>query len=178
MGKKKNILISGLPGIGKTTLIKEICGELKDYKPIGFYTEEIRNEGQRKGFQLIGLNGSRVIFAHVLIESSHSVGRYRVDLDAFDKFLGSIDFSKNKTSPIIIDEIGKMECLSKKFEKLIIDLLDSENLVIATISHTDGGIKGKIKQRDDVQLFKMNLNNRRSLPKEILETFKSHYRNT
>ena len=175
MGKnKKNILISGLPGIGKTTLIKQICDELKKDNPVGFYTEEIRNEGQRKGFQLIGLNSSRVIFAHVLIESPHSVGKYRVDLDAFDKFLDSIDFSQNKTSPIIIDEIGKMECLSKKFEKLILEILDSDKLVIATISHTDGGIKGKIKQRDDVDLFKMNLNNRKSLPNEILNIIKAH----
>ena len=175
MGKKNNILISGLPGIGKTTLIKELCGRIKNYDPIGFYTEEIRNEGKRKGFQLIGLNGNRVIFAHVLIESSHSVGRYRVDLDAFDKFLDSIDFKQNKTIPIVIDEIGKMECLSRKFEKLISQILDSENLVIATISHTNGGIKGKIKQRDDVHLFKMNLNNRRYLPNEIIESIRAYY---
>ncbi len=67
-----------------------------------------------------------------------------------------------------------MECLSNKFEKLVVDLLDSKRLVIATISHTDGGIKGKIKRRDDVELFKMNLNNRRSLPKKILELIKAH----
>ncbi len=174
MGKKKNILISGLPGIGKTTLIKEICGQIKDYNPIGFYTQEIRNEGQRKGFQLMGLNGSTSIFAHLLIESPHRVGKYRVDVDALDKFLGSINFSSNKSGPIIIDEIGKMECLSKKFEKLIVEILDSENLVIATISHTDGGIKGKIKQRDDVELFKMNLNNRRSMLGDILKIIKAH----
>lgn len=175
MGKdNQNILISGLPGIGKTTLIKKICSEIKEYKPEGFYTEEIRNEGQRKGFQLMGLNGSTSIFAHILIESPHHVGKYRVDVDAFDKFLQSIDFQHNKKSPIIIDEIGKMECLSSKFVKMIWDIMDSDNPVIATISHTDGGIKGKIKQREDVELFKMNLDNRKSLPNEILEIIKTH----
>ncbi len=174
MGKnKKNILISGLPGIGKTTVIKNIYAEIKDLNPIGFYTEEIRNEGLRKGFQLIGLNGNRVIFAHMLIESPHSVGKYRVDVEAFDKFLDSIDFKSNKSSLVIIDEIGKMECLSSKFVKLITDVLDSDNLVIATISHTDGGVKGKIKQREDVRLFKMNLENRKSLPSEILQIIRS-----
>ncbi|MCK5391655.1 MAG: NTPase [Deltaproteobacteria bacterium] len=166
---KKNILISGLPGIGKTSLIKKICQELKDSGPIGFYTEEIRNEGQRKGFQLIGLNGHRTIFAHVLIESNYHVGKYRVDINAFDEFLESIDFKHKKSSLIIIDEIGKMECLSSKFIKMIWDILDSSNRVIATISHTDGGIKGKIKQREDVELFKMNLDNRDSLLTDILE---------
>lgn len=176
MGKdRKNILISGLPGIGKTTLIKKICSEIKEYKPVGFYTEEIRNDGQRKGFQLMGLNGSTSIFAHILIESPHHVGKYRVDIEAFDKFLDSIDFTHNNKSPVIIDGIGKMECLSSKFVKLVTELLDAENLLIATISHTDGGIKGKIKQREDVELFKMNLENRRSLPNEILEIVKRYY---
>ncbi len=46
---KKNLLITGLPGIGKTTLIKKLSEELKVLHPAGFYTEEIREEGQRKG---------------------------------------------------------------------------------------------------------------------------------
>ncbi len=166
---KKNILISGLPGIGKTTLIKKLCLEIQDRHPIGFYTEEIRLEGQRKGFQLISLNGDRSIFAHVLIESTFRVGKYGVDIKTFDEFLDSIDFQNNQGSPIVIDEIGKMECLSSKFVKMIWEIMDSDNKVIATISHTDGGIKGKIKEREDVELFKMNLDNRESLLAEILE---------
>jgi len=166
---KRNILISGLPGIGKTTLIKKICREIRDMHPIGFYTEEIRLESLRKGFQLISLNGARAILAHVLIDSTYRVGKYGVDIKGFDEFLDSIDFQNNKDSPIIIDEIGKMECLSSKFIKMIWDIMDSDNRVIATISHTDGGIKGRIKQREDVKLFKMNLDSRDSLLVEILE---------
>ena len=170
---KKNILISGLPGIGKTTLIKKIYKELKDKNPIGFYTEEIRNGERRKGFELMGLNGQRILFAHILLESSHQVGKYKVDVEAFDKFLKSIDF-KTRDNLIIIDEIGKMECLSPKFVKLIWEILDSDNLVIATISHTDGGIKGRIKERDDVELYKMNLDNRGKIHSEILNKFVSN----
>ncbi len=66
------------------------------------------------------------------------------------------------------DEIGKMECLSTKFVRTIQELLDSQNIVIATIAHTDGGIKGRIKERDDVMLFKMNLENRDVLKDEII----------
>ena len=67
-----------------------------------------------------------------------------------------------------------MECLSSKFVKLIWETLDSDNLVIATISHTDGGIKGKIKQREDVELFKMNLDNRESIFTEILDKIRQY----
>jgi len=167
--EKKNILISGLPGIGKTTLIKKICKEIQDRHPVGFYTEEIRLGDLRKGFQLINLKGNRSILAHILIESPYHIGKYRVDIKAFDEFLDSLDLEQHKDSPIIIDEIGKMECLSGKFVKMIWDILDSDNRVIATMSHTDGGIKGKIKQREDVKLYKMNLDNRDSLFNEILE---------
>lgn len=169
--EKKNILISGLPGIGKTTLIKKLCMELKHRKPVGFYTEEIKIEGQRKGFQLIGLNGQRTLFAHILMESSYQIGRYKVDVEAFDKFLKSIDFFGMKEGIVIIDEIGKMECLSAKFVKLIWEILGSSNTVISTISHTDGGIKGRIKERDDVVLYKMNLDNRDKIHLDILSRF-------
>lgn len=168
--EKRNILISGLPGIGKTTLIKKLCQDIKDTAPVGFYTEEIRNDGQRKGFQLIGLNGHRTIFAHILIESPHHVGKYGVDLEAFDSFLDSMNFEQQKDKIIIIDEIGKMECLSSKFVTMIWNIMNSDNLVVATISHTDGGVKGRIKLREDVELYKMNLNNRESIYSEILST--------
>jgi len=168
MESKKNILISGLPGIGKTTLIKKLCQELKHKNPIGFYSEEIRNDGQRKGFQLIGLNGQRTLFAHILMESNFHIGKYKVDVDAFDKFLKSIDFMSHAGGIVIIDEIGKMECMSGNFVKLIWDILDSDNTVVATISHTDGGIKGRIKQRDDIVLYRMNLDNREKIHSEIL----------
>jgi nucleoside-triphosphatase len=52
MSRKKNILITGQPGIGKTTFIKKLAGKLKDLHPFGFYTTEIREAGIRKGFEL------------------------------------------------------------------------------------------------------------------------------
>lgn len=166
---RKNILITGLPGIGKTTLIKQLLYNLEKYKPVGFYTEEIRHEGERKGFQLVSLGGDKSILAHVFIESQYHIGKYKVDINSFDSFLDSLDILHTKNNPIIIDEIGKMECLSTKFVKMIIEILDSKNIVIATIAHTDGGIKGKIKEREDVQLFKMSLENRDTLENEIIE---------
>ena len=45
---KKNILITGLPGVGKTTLIKKLTEALKDFDPVGFYTEEIREGWERR----------------------------------------------------------------------------------------------------------------------------------
>lgn len=165
--ERKNILITGLPGIGKTTLIKQLVYELSRYSPRGFYTEEIRPKEERIGFQLVSLDGKRSMLAHVLIDSPYQIGKYRVDVSAFDSFLDSLNLPEPGGGVIVIDEIGKMECLSLKFVRLIQELLDSKNIVIATIAHTDGGIKGRIKERDDVMLFKMNLENRDVLKDEI-----------
>ena len=47
----RNLLITGKPGVGKTTVIKKLAGELADLRPRGFYTEEIRKAGKRKGLE-------------------------------------------------------------------------------------------------------------------------------
>ena len=76
---KKNILITGLPGVGKTTIIKKLSEELRKFHPVGFYTEEIREKGIRKGFKLIGLDGGEGILSHVDVKSTYTVGKYNVE---------------------------------------------------------------------------------------------------
>lgn len=166
---KNNILVTGLPGVGKTTLIKRLSEELKDFHPAGFYTAEIRERGIRKGFELIDIDGGKRILSHVDIKSPYMVSKYKVDVEGFENFLDSISLLDLKTNLIIIDEIGKMECLSDKFRKLIIQLLESEKLVIATIAFRGGGVMEEIKKRPDVKLFEITLNNRESLLSEVFK---------
>ncbi|MCJ7748833.1 MAG: NTPase [Desulfobacterales bacterium] len=165
---KKNFLITGLPGVGKTTLVKKLFEELKHLHPAGFYTEEIREEGQRKGFELISLNGKRGLLSHIHIKSPHRVGKYKVDIEAFENLLNEIPFFSPSTHLIVIDEIGKMECLSNPFKNLLKRILDSEKLVIATIALKGSGLIAEIKERDDIKLFEMTRHNRDSLLLEIL----------
>src|SRR6266480_93311 len=52
----RKVLLTGRPGCGKTTLIKRVVNELA--QPAGgFYTEEIRERGERVGFKIITLDG-------------------------------------------------------------------------------------------------------------------------
>ncbi len=166
---KKNLLITGLPGIGKTTLIKKLSQELKHLHPAGFYTEEIREEGVRKGFELVSLNGKRGILSHKDIKSPYRVGHYRVDIEGFENFLDSLPFFNPLNRLIIIDEIGKMECLSDPFKNLLKKIFDSEKLVIATIALKGSGLIAEIKERQDIQLFELNSHNRDILFLEILK---------
>jgi nucleoside-triphosphatase len=166
---KRNILVTGLPGVGKTTLIKKMSEELKHLHPVGFYTTEIREEGTRKGFELISLEGRKGILSHIDIESPHRVGKYKVDIKSFEDFLDQIKFSAPTIGLIIIDEIGKMECFSDKFKKILNDTLDSEKWVIATIALKGGGLIAEVKKRKDIKLFEITSSNRDSLLSEILK---------
>lgn len=164
---KKNLLITGLPGVGKTVLIKKLSEALKSFDPVGFYTEEIREGGERKGFQLISLNGRRGLLSHKNIRSPYQVGQYKVDIKGFENFLDSIPFFNPLTRLIIIDEIGKMECLSLQFQKILKEILDSEKWVIGTNALKGSGLIAEVKERKDIELFKITKKNRDSLLKEI-----------
>ena len=164
---KKNILVTGLPGIGKTTLIKRLSEALSSFSPIGFYTTEIRDKGVRKGFELISLDGKRKLLSHRELKSPYRIGSYRVDVKGFEEFLASISWSDLSAHLVIIDEIGKMECLSEKFKKLLIEILDSDKWLIATIALKGGGLIEEVKDRQDVKLFTMTKSSRDTLLNEI-----------
>ena len=164
----KNFLITGLPGVGKTTLVKKLSGELKLFHPVGFYTAEIRKGGQRLGFELISLDGKRGLLSHVEIKSPYRVGKYRVDVRGFEHFFESISFFDSLNRLILLDEIGKMECLSDRFKRFLKEALDSEKWVIATIALKGTELIEEVKQRKDVKIFEISERNRDHLPEEII----------
>jgi nucleoside-triphosphatase len=75
---KRNFLVTGIPGVGKTTLIRNVCKRLASSHPEGFYTEEIRESGVREGFALVSLDGKRSVLSQVNVKSRHRVGKYGV----------------------------------------------------------------------------------------------------
>ena len=111
----RHILLTGLPGVGKTTVIKQLADSLAAFHPVGFFTQEIREHGIRKGFELITLDGQHQLLSHVNIPGPHRIGKYGVDLDGFEELFSSLDLPHSPSRVVILDEIGKMECLSQRF---------------------------------------------------------------
>ncbi|MDA8164236.1 MAG: hypothetical protein M0017_04295, partial [Desulfobacteraceae bacterium] len=58
------LLITGSPGVGKTTLVKKAVHALAGRKLAGLYTEEIRLGTVREGFAPVTLRGERFVMAH------------------------------------------------------------------------------------------------------------------
>ncbi|MDL1862296.1 AAA family ATPase [Betaproteobacteria bacterium PRO7] len=59
------LLLTGPPGIGKTTALRRVCERLSIAPLRGFYTEEVRSGGVRQGFRLVTFDGERRLIADV-----------------------------------------------------------------------------------------------------------------
>jgi nucleoside-triphosphatase len=170
----KNILLTGLPGCGKTTIIRRVIERLRDLRLAGFYTQEIREHGQRLGFEAIGLGGGRTVLAHVDFHTRHRVGRYGVDLAGFEGIVRTkLNRPHDKVDLIVIDEIGKMECLSQVFVEAVTHILDSSVPLLATIAAKGSGLIAKVKDRLDVEIVTVTAANRDGLPGELVHRFQT-----
>ena len=112
--KHRNILFTGLPGCGKSTIIEKIVQRI-NRPSTGFFTREIRDKGRRVGFSITTLDGQQGILAHIDIRSHIRVGRYGVNIRDIEKIAVPSMRPENDNVILVVDEISKMECLSGLF---------------------------------------------------------------
>ncbi|HUT31743.1 MAG TPA: NTPase [Sedimentisphaerales bacterium] len=164
------ILLTGLPGCGKTTAVMKLIAGLDRIKVAGFYTEEIRTHGVRKGFRWVRLDGESGILAHTDIKSPAKVGKYGVGIAGFEKdVVPVLDPDRTDVQLFVIDEIGKMECFSEKFVDAVRRLFRSDRSVLATVAQKGGGFVSEVKNYPDIRLFDLTPQNRDETIAEILE---------
>ena len=158
-----NILFTGSPGCGKTTLIKKIVEGLQT-PSTGFITQEIREKGKRVGFAINTLDEKEALLAHINVSGQYRVGRYGVVLESVDDVAVPAMIPGNLNEWVVIDEIGKMECFSSLFKKTVLDVLNMPNVVIGTISLRGDHFIKEIKGRSDVLVVEISEKNRDELP--------------
>jgi len=161
------LLVTGRPGIGKTTVIRRIAARLKERTRRGFYTEEIRARGERRGFRLIGFDGTEAVIAHVDFPKTHRVGKYGVDVGAIDQATRLLAPDGN-ADLYLVDEIGKMECLSTRFIQAMRTLLCGPTKVVATIASSGGGFIAEAKRSRGSAIWDLTHANREDVPDQIL----------
>jgi len=170
---KRIILVTGPPGIGKTSVLHRALKELKhNYSVGGMVCREIREGGLRVGFEIMDLyTGQRGWLAHINQPTGPSVGRYHVNLiDLAVLGADSIIDAIQKADIIVIDEIGPMEILSLAFSNALLQAVQSNKPILGAIHYSyNNTILKSIKTREDTEIIDVTHENRSALHKTVAD---------
>lgn len=165
----RTLILTGAPGVGKTTVIKAVIDQLGE-RAGGFYTEELLGPGGRKGFKLITLDGPWGIMAHVDFKSRSKMGRYGVAVDVIDQYgVTAIKAALEHKPIVIIDEIGKMELFSSPFQAAVLKAVGGPKTVIATAMIDNHPWVAALKAFPGVSVWTVTKKNRGTLAADVLK---------
>ena len=174
MTAPSNLLLSGRPRSGKTTIVQRVVEVLSadGFTMGGVFCPEIRRNGERVGFEIVDvMSGERATLAHVNRETGPTVGKYRVDVPSVDGMSRqALTAALEAADVIVIDEIAPMEVQSEAFVRHARRALDSEHPVLAVIQQgSTRGFIGEVTARPDVKLLEVSPENRDRLPGSIAD---------
>lgn len=169
---KRLLLITGPPGIGKTSVLRRSVKELKsrEYAVGGMICREVREGGVRVGFEIMDLStGTRGWLAHINQPTGPKVGKYRVNLTDLDVIgAASILDALQNSSILAVDEIGPMELSSTAFSNALVKAVESDKPLFGTIHYRlRNSLVNNIKEREDAEILKVTYDNRENLHKLI-----------
>ena len=171
------VILTGPPGIGKTSVVRNVVRMLGD-RAVGFWTEEVRDRksGRRTGFRVMTTWGTSALFASKTFTSKKLVGSYGVNVEVFEKVAVEPlwrELGRIRNRVVVIDEIGKMELFSKRFRELVMAVARDPALsMLATVPIRDvHPVAREIRRLKGAVLIKVSKENRDSLPSDILGLF-------
>jgi len=175
---KRVLLITGSPGVGKTTLLLRVIEALRadGYSVGGMISREVRSCGTRIGFEILDLadKSKHGWLAHVNQKRGPQVGKYRVNLEDLDSVgVEAILRAVKECHIIAIDEIGPMELFSENFRRAVLEAFESGKLVIAIV-HWKARDKliDAAKSREDAEIFTVTFENRDKLHEAVVQKAK------
>lgn len=164
-----NIFITGERGIGKSTLLNKVIKNV-DCSIGGFIQEKIFNN-KRTVFNVNSLYN---------LKDSYTIGIYDKEKEVLDSDMRVFNTiseeillkSLDNSELIILDELGFMEEKAPLFKDTVFKILNSDTTVLGVLKECDTNFIKQIKMRKDVQVIRINENNRDSIEDKILHMLK------
>ena len=129
------IVLTGAPGVGKTTAVIRVASALKEkgVKVGGIVSRELRTNNMRIGFEFIDLTTNDRKGLASISGNGPKVGKYFVNV-AGCRFAAERLMDAVRNSDVIIcDEIGPMELKSREFKDSVKSLVDVDKKVIVVV---------------------------------------------
>lgn len=167
-----NILLTGKPGVGKTTAVRETVRRLRDRGEVtvsGIYSPEMREDGERVGFRIepVGEGEDGEVMAHTEYRAP-KVGKYGVDVSAVDT-VARRAIRAEDADLVVVDEIAPMQTHSDVFVERVRGVLDDKRPVAGVVQkRRKTGFVGEVKDRTDTELIHVTRKNRDEVPGEVL----------
>jgi nucleoside-triphosphatase len=130
------------------------------------------HDGRRLGFKVCDLAGPEAWLAHQDLDTGIRVGRFGVDIVAFEK-VGLVALERaarlvrDKEGVAIIDEIAHMELASARFAQSIEAIFAHPAAVVATVHVKTHPVTDALKRRKEIELITVAEVNRDDLPRRL-----------
>lgn len=170
------VLVTGPPKSGKSTAVMRLVQLLvAEAVPVGgFVTVEQREGERRTGFVVKDLAGPSAVLAHQDLDSPVRVGRFGVDVAAFERVgLPALREALAAGGVVVIDEIARMELACPAFPALVAQALAAPVPVVATVHAQPHPFTDELLRRADVRVLRVDPAGRDDLPQRLLRLLRS-----
>ncbi len=169
--KKRLLLLTGMPGVGKTTIVSRAVLDLRrrGLSVGGVCSKESKSGGRRVGFYMVDLMTDTREALAALTGEGPRLGRYRVNLKGLAEFAArAITEAIAYSDVVVVDEVGPMELLSPEFRRAVDSLVESAKPGLLVVHETmKEPLMEKIRGREDAELVQVTLENRDGLLAEV-----------
>lgn len=160
---KTAYLITGAPGSGKTTLIRQVVSTMR-MRAAGFYTEDLRTGGTRQGFRIVTLDGRPALLAQAHHPGSVQVSKYGVDLPELERVgVRALREAMDRGHVMVVDEIGRMQLFSAAFRQVIQQALDNRHPILGTMIQGRHPYAERIRRHPQVEILTLTGENRQEI---------------
>lgn len=164
-------MVTGPPGVGKSTLVSRVVLKLKSVGVIvgGFTTAEVRSRGVRTGFEVRDLTtGRKGELASVAARFGPKVGRYRVNLTNLANVgAAGLEAAAKFSELVVVDEVGPMELVSPEFRRALKKCIEAEKPMLAVVhERLEDDLLNELRAKAKI-LYTLSVENRESMADDL-----------